>query len=233
MKILAVFAHPDDEAFGPAGTLSRYAFTGHMVRLVTMTRGEAGTLGPAQHLTREELGRLRSGELQCSAAALHLSELFIHDCPDGKLSELPAEEGVNILRREIESWRPDILITFHSGGISGHPDHQAVARWCMQAVREREVPPRLFAFGISGEQVRRAHHRRLIPIPENEITHVIDVTPYLNYKLEAIRCHKSQSAAWERMKKVEGGIELYFRNEHFSQIWPEWFPRVCVSRLEN
>src|SRR4030042_3662876 len=139
MKILAVFAPPDDEAFGPAGTLSRYALTGHAVRLVTMTRGEAGTLGPAQDLTREELGRLRSGELRCSAAALHLSELLIHDCPEGKIHELPAEEGVNILRREIESWRPDILITFHSGGISGHPDHQAVARWCLPAGKEQEV----------------------------------------------------------------------------------------------
>jgi len=233
MRILAVFAHPDDEAFGPSGTLSGYALTGHTVRLVTMTRGEAGTLGPAQHLSREELGRLRSGELRCSAAALHLSELLIHDYPDGKLSELPAEEGVNILRREIEAWHPDILITFHCGGISGHPDHQAISRWCIQAVREEGVPPRLFAFGISEEQARRAHNKGLIPIPDDEITHVIDVTPYLKYKLDAIGCHQSQSAAWEKMKHLEGSIESYFRNEHFSQVWPESFSRMCHGRLED
>src|SRR5512135_3279916 len=106
MKILVVMAHPDDEAFGPAGTLSRYAVTGHTVRLVTLTRGEAGTLGPAKHLTRPELARLRAGELRCSAEALHLSSLEIYTLPDGKLSELPDDEGMVIVRQEIDAFSP-------------------------------------------------------------------------------------------------------------------------------
>src|SRR5512135_1057492 len=124
MKILAVFAHPDDEAFGPSGTLSRYALTGHEVRLVTLTHGEAGSLGPAKHLTPAELGQLRSEELRCSARALHLSTLSIFDLPDGKLAQLPAERGLSIIRREIRATLPDAIITFHAAGISGHPDHQ-------------------------------------------------------------------------------------------------------------
>ena len=128
MRILAVFAHPDDEAFGPAGTLAGYAQTGHAVRLVTMTRGEAGSLGPARHLTPPELGRLRSKELRCSAAALHLSGLNIYHLPDGKLAELPVVQGLAIVRHEIENFLPDAIISFHSAGISGHPDHRTVAR---------------------------------------------------------------------------------------------------------
>src|SRR5512147_3076561 len=98
MKILAVFAHPDDEAFGPSGTLSRYALNGHEVRLSTLTHGEAGSLGPAKHLTPVELGQLRSKELHCSAQALHMSALNIYDLPDGKLTQLPAHRGLSIIR---------------------------------------------------------------------------------------------------------------------------------------
>ncbi len=220
MKLLAVFAHPDDEAFGPAGTLSRYALNGHTVHLATMTHGEAGSLGPARDLTPPELGRLRAGELRCSARALHLSTINIYDLPDGKLAALPADRGVNIIRGEIETYHPDALITFHAAGISGHPDHQTVARWCLQAVQEHENGLRLFAYGISEYQAQRIKHRKLAPIPALELTHVIDVSRYLEYKFAAIRCHQSQAEGWERMKTIEGGIEAFLRNEHFSQVWP-------------
>jgi LmbE family N-acetylglucosaminyl deacetylase len=233
MKILAVLAHPDDEAFGPAGTLARYAQTGHAVRLATMTRGEAGSLGPAKHLTTLELGQLRSKELRCSAAALHLSGLNIYHLPDGKLAELPVEQGLTIVRHEIETFLPDLIISFHSAGISGHPDHRTVARWCLQAVEERAHSPRLLAYGISEEQARRVRHRKVTPIPDDEVTHVIDVSKYLEYKFDAIRCHQSQSEGWERMRTVEGGIESYLRNEHFSQVWPPARQAARSERLED
>jgi LmbE family N-acetylglucosaminyl deacetylase len=41
-KLLAVFAHPDDEAFGPGGTLARYAYQGVEIHLLCATRGEGG-----------------------------------------------------------------------------------------------------------------------------------------------------------------------------------------------
>jgi LmbE family N-acetylglucosaminyl deacetylase len=233
MKILAVFAHPDDEAFGPGGTLARYALSGHTVRLVTLTQGEAGSLGPAKHLTPQELGRLRSQELRCSAEALHLSALNIYDLPDGKLAQLPAEQGLRIIRNEIESFHPDAIITFHAAGISGHPDHQTAARWCMQAVQEGNGTPLLFAYGISEDQARRINHRKLAPMPAHEITHVIDVSKYLVHKFAAIACHRSQAEGWERMKKIEGGLESFLRDEHFSQVWPVPKPRRRADRFED
>jgi N-acetyl-1-D-myo-inositol-2-amino-2-deoxy-alpha-D-glucopyranoside deacetylase len=125
-----------------------------------------------------------------------------------------------VVRLEIESFQPDALITFHSAGISGHPDHQAVARWCLQCVREMRNPPRMFAYGLSSEQARRATHRKLVPIPDAEITHVIDVSGHLSRKFDAIRCHRTQAEAWERMMTVQGGIESYLGKEHFSLVWP-------------
>jgi LmbE family N-acetylglucosaminyl deacetylase len=44
-RLLAVFAHPDDEAYRPGGTLALLAGRGVRVHLLTATRGEAGSCG--------------------------------------------------------------------------------------------------------------------------------------------------------------------------------------------
>ena len=44
MRLLAIFAHPDDEVFSCGGTLSRYADEGYQVSLICATRGEEGEI---------------------------------------------------------------------------------------------------------------------------------------------------------------------------------------------
>ena len=42
MRILCVYAHPDDEAFGPSAILAKYARRGARIHAVYFTRGEHG-----------------------------------------------------------------------------------------------------------------------------------------------------------------------------------------------
>jgi LmbE family N-acetylglucosaminyl deacetylase len=233
MKLLAVFAHPDDETFGPGGTLARYALEGHESRLLTFTRGEAGSLGPARNLTRRELGRVRTLELECAARALHFASQRICDLPDKKLAGLPDETGVSVIRQEIDTFGPDLIVTFHIAGISGHPDHCTVARWCLEAVRDHGGP-RLLGFGLSEEQARRVGFRELLPIPEAELTHALDVSDYLQHKLKAIQCHKSQSELWQKLRSLDGGYTEYAKQEHFAQAFPSRQPGASPAlRLED
>ncbi len=128
---------------------------------------------------------------------------------------------------------PDLVVTFHRDGISGHPDHQAVASWCLQAV-QGNCRARLLGYGITQAQARRVGFRKLRPIPDAEVTHVVDVASYLEYKLRAIECHKSQSELWDKLRLVEGGYSQYARLEHFSQAWPAAKPGLMpVERLED
>ena len=48
-RLLAVFAHPDAESFGPGGTLAKYAAEGVQVTVVMATRGEGSSLGADLH----------------------------------------------------------------------------------------------------------------------------------------------------------------------------------------
>ena len=62
--LMAVFAHPDDEAFGTGGTLARYAAEGCDVHLVTATRGEAGQIAEPGVATPANLPQVREQELR-------------------------------------------------------------------------------------------------------------------------------------------------------------------------
>lgn len=221
MNILAVFAHPDDETYGPAATLALYALSGHRVSLATMTRGEAGSLGVCKDMHPKDIAKMRSAELKCAAKALHIQHLKIYDLPDKGLADYPLEKGVEIVRQEIKTHQPDILITFHDKGISGHPDHIAVSKWCYQAVQSLPQPPRLIYFGITRSYAKKIkENRKIFPMDDREITHVLDASEYFSYRLKAIQCHASQLELWERFQKWDADNQYSSRQEHFSQVLP-------------
>lgn len=59
-RILAIFAHPDDETFLAGGTLAKYAANGWGVSVLCATRGEAGRRGEyeKENLSTGELRRI-------------------------------------------------------------------------------------------------------------------------------------------------------------------------------
>jgi N-acetylglucosamine malate deacetylase 2 len=220
MRLLAIFAHPDDESYGPAGTLAKYAAEGHTVGLVTLTRGEAGSLGISKELGPVVLAERRVEELKCAAKILNISYLQIHQLPDKKLAELPDETGTEIIENEIRKFAPDAVITFHKDGISGHPDHKTVSRWVLNTIDRMNPTPFLFWFGITIKQAGHTSTRELFPMESDKITHKIDVQNVLEKKIEAIHCHQTQDELWQSMQKIRNGYKSSARWEHFMQIRP-------------
>ncbi|MDF1500630.1 MAG: PIG-L family deacetylase [Anaerolineales bacterium] len=138
-KLLAVFAHPDDESFGPGGTLALYAKQGVAVHLICATRGEVGeTPADLGERTDENIARLREDELRCAARALKLEEVHFLDYRDSgmpgadtnrhprALASAPVEQvadKIAVLMRRIQ---PQVVITFDPIGGYRHPDHVAI-----------------------------------------------------------------------------------------------------------
>ena len=200
MKLLAIFAHPDDESYGPAGTLAWATRNGHEVSLLTLTHGESGSLGISKFLSANELAKHREQELRCAANKLGIRKVMIQNLPDKHLKDLEEQIGINIITREIKKFQPDILVTFHENGISGHPDHQTVAQWTLKTIKSFQNSPRLFYFGISPQQAVMVTFRKLFPIEDKEITHSINVEDFISDKIEAIRCHRTQISLWQQFQ---------------------------------
>ena len=60
--LMTIFAHPDDESFGMAGSLARAVMTGRPVTIVCATRGEEGKIADPSLATQENLGQVREQE---------------------------------------------------------------------------------------------------------------------------------------------------------------------------
>jgi LmbE family N-acetylglucosaminyl deacetylase len=170
--LLAAFAHPDDESFGPAGTLALYASRGYAVHLICATRGEAGTpdprIGPVG-----DLGALREEELRCAARILGLQGLHLLGYRDSGMPgspdavhpqafiRAPLEEVVGRLVALIRELRPDVVVTFDPYGGYGHPDHIHMHRAMVEAFHRAGDPtafPEHFARGLLPHRPARLYY---------------------------------------------------------------------------
>ena len=137
-RMLVCFAHPDDESFGPGGTLAHYARADVDVHLICATRGEVGTID-REYL--DEYGSpeaLRSAELECAARTLGLTAVYylgyrdsgMPGSPDNKhpraLAAAPVEELAARVAQLIRAVQPQVVLTFDPIGGYRHPDHIAM-----------------------------------------------------------------------------------------------------------
>lgn len=133
--LLAVFAHPDDESFGPGGTLARYAAEGVDVWLVCGTDGDAGTVDAEMMANYSSTAQLRAAELCCAAQSLGLKgvdwlgyrDSGMAGSPDNQhpqsLCQAPLDEVVGKIVASIRRRRPQVVICDNEFGGYGHPDH--------------------------------------------------------------------------------------------------------------
>ncbi|MBN1178430.1 MAG: PIG-L family deacetylase [Anaerolineae bacterium] len=136
--LLVVFAHPDDESFGPGGTLARYAAAGVAVHLVCATRGEAGSSDLDSLGECDDLACRREYELHCAAEVLGLAGVHILGYRDSGMSGAPDNQHPRALIQadtefvagQIAAWicelRPQVVLTFDPHGGYNHPDHIAI-----------------------------------------------------------------------------------------------------------
>jgi len=139
---MTIFAHPDDETFGMAGTIRRATSAGHPVAVVSATRGEAGEIADPSLATKAMLGAVREGELRHAMAAVGVEDVRFLDYIDGRLPEAKPDEAVAKIVRHLREFRPDVVVTFAANGGYGHVDHMAIHRLTLTALKAAADPER-------------------------------------------------------------------------------------------
>jgi N-acetylglucosamine malate deacetylase 2 len=207
-EVLLIVPHPDDEAFGSGALLARAAATGRGAATLTLTRGRAGR--SLDLCTRAELPALREHELRTSLATLGVQDVTILDHPDyvpdadrglepdPGLAGVPRSRLVADVVATIERTEPRVIVTFPPNGSNGHPDHVTAHEVVLAALTAaRHRPERLYYFasdqpfagpqrdGFLAADEMRARH--LAP------THLVPAGRFLETKLRAIACHRTQA----------------------------------------
>lgn len=149
-RLMGIFAHPDDESFGMAGTLNRSTRTGHPTAIVCATRGEEGQIADPKLATPENLGEVREHELRAACAAVGVSDVTFLDYIDGHLAEADEREAIGRIVRQIRRFRPDVVVTFEQNGGYGHVDHMAIHRLTLAAITA-SADPRQYPDVLGGD----------------------------------------------------------------------------------
>ncbi|BCY09613.1 PIG-L deacetylase family protein [Actinoplanes sp. L3-i22] len=221
--VVAFHAHPDDETLLTGGTLARIAAEGHRVVLVVATLGQAGLAdqphGDALADRRRAELVAAASVLGCARVATlgHLDSGLHGDyrpAPDSgpggaqRFADVPVEVAAAGLAEILRQERADVLTGYDRHGGYGHPDHVQVHHVAALAARLAGTPLLLEAT-IDRRSLRpvlallRVAGRLLPGLPlgaagsvftaHAELTHVVDVRPYLGQKRAAMRAHASQA----------------------------------------
>jgi LmbE family N-acetylglucosaminyl deacetylase len=225
--LVAFHAHPDDEALFTGGTLARLSDEGHRVVVVTATAGERG-LAVATGPDLPDLGPVRLAELEAAVRELGVARLVTLGYgdsgsdpaippPPGSLCAVAPEDAVARLAEVLSEERADALTVYDPYGGYGHRDHVRVHEVGVAAARRAGTPLVLEATvareslqrgvrllnrlgirpgGVRSEDLAEAFR------PRAEITHEVDVRPWVAAKRRALAAHASQAGGGSDVRTV-------------------------------
>lgn len=219
--ILIILPHPDDEAFGLSGSISKYRQMDIPVTYACLTLGQMGrNLGNPPFANRETLPEIRKAELIKACEAMKLDDLRMMGFRDKMLEFEDDEKMVTLVEDLIEDTNPSLVISFYPG-FSVHPDHEASARAVVRAVRRiaEAERPKLYAIAFANNTEKE--------LGEPDIIH--DVEEMREQKLATLNAHASQT--FRMMQELLPRLEAndpealeYLRYERFfSYKWDQDF----------
>jgi LmbE family N-acetylglucosaminyl deacetylase len=199
--LLAVFAHPDDEAT-VSPVLAKYAAEGATVYLAVATDGRLGVTLHAGIAAGDSLARVRSEELICAAEKLGVQPPITFGLQD----QLKMGEGFAAFQEQLRSLRdnvtrlfttlkPDVILTWNASGWTGHPDHRLVGSVVTEVFASRawEKPAQLYYAAVPTGSLPSGAPMQLATVDPRYLTVRIAVSEADYEKaIASWLCHKSQ-----------------------------------------
>jgi LmbE family N-acetylglucosaminyl deacetylase len=235
--LMAVHAHPDDEASSTGGVLAKYADEGVQTVVVTCTNGEFGDtpggVKPGEDGHDEQaVAQIRLAELRESCKHLGVTDLELlgyHDSgmpdwdyknrPDA-FCNVPEAEVAGRIGALIEHYRPQVVISYDPEGAYQHPDHVHAARCAAAAAAATGIPAKFYQTAM-----RRSDWRKLWDTLREqgvEVPDVREIPPEMLRQME------------ERERRITTNIDIMSVLDrkraallsHASQIRDSWFSKI-------
>jgi LmbE family N-acetylglucosaminyl deacetylase len=237
LTLMAVHAHPDDEASSTGGVLALYSDQGIRTVVVTCTNGEFGDapggVKPGQDGHDEQaVAQLRLAELRQSCKILGVTDLETlgyHDSgmPDWDFKERP-EAFCNIPLADvaarigglIERYQPQVVVTYDDNGMYQHPDHVHASRAAQAAVAATGIPAKLYLTALRGsdfQKIWEAMREQGVEVPDRR-----EITPEMRQKMaeDELRITTTVDIHPVLGRKRDALFA------HASQIEESWFSRL-------
>ena len=190
LTLMAVHAHPDDEASSTGGVLAAYGDAGVRTVVVTCTNGEFGDapggVKPGQDGHDEQaVAEQRLAELREACKILGVTDLEPlgyqdSGMPDwdykdrpGAFCNVPEAEVAARIGALMERYRPQVVVTYDDKGPYQHPDHVHAAQAATEAVAATGIPAKLYFTAMRGsdwEKILEALRELGEDVPDPSVT---------------------------------------------------------------
>ncbi len=202
LRLLIIGAHPDDADYHAGGTAALYRSAGHVVKMVSLTNGDAGH----QTLRGLELAERRRKEAVAAGAVIG-ADYQVLDNHDGEL--VPTIENRRQAIRLIRSFRPDLVLTHRPNDY--HPDHRYTSQLVQDAAYMVTVP------AIAPGVPHLSRNPVIAYLPDEfqkpypfQPAVVVDVDRVFDRIIDMLHCHVSQFYEWlpynvGRLEQVPAG----------------------------
>jgi LmbE family N-acetylglucosaminyl deacetylase len=244
LTLMAVHAHPDDEASSTGGVLARYAAEGVRTVVVTCTNGEFGDSpggikpGSDGHDT-QEVAQIRLAELREAGKHLDITDhelLGYHDSgmpeweyknsPDA-FCNVPLPEVSGRIAALIERYRPQVVIGYDVDSRYQHPDHVHAARAAADAVAATAIPAKYYLTAMrfsEWQQLWEALRDAGVEVPDWG-----EVTPEERRQMEeAERRITTTVDIRPVLERKRAALQA-----HASQISESWFSKIPAGVAER
>jgi LmbE family N-acetylglucosaminyl deacetylase len=253
LTMMAVHAHPDDEASSTGGVLATYSAQGIRTVVVTCTNGEFGDapggIKPGQDGHDEQaVAQQRLAELSKSCEILGVTNLELlgyHDSgmPDWDYKDrpdafcnVPLDTVAARIVALIEQYRPQVLISYDDKGPYQHPDHVHASQAAQLAFRQSAAlaqggPAKLYLSAMRSSRWREIW-QALRDAGE-------DVPEWENPDSEEARTAARMAAESEARITTTVDIRPVLARKrdalfaHGSQIEDSWFSKLPVAVTEQ
>jgi len=197
-RVLVVSPHCDDETIGMGGTIARHAAEGDEVFVYVVTGHGTGRPYP---MFQEKNVKCVRAEAAQACEKLGVKELIFTDIPAAGVSIQEPWHMNKIIGDTIASVRPEILYVPFLNDL--HKDHREIFHslsitWRSSSKMGREIKA-IYCYEVQSE----THWN--FPYVESGFlpNHWVDITDYLDQKIEALQFYKSQVRKQPDARSIE------------------------------
>ncbi len=191
MNVLVIACHPDDEVLGVGGTIYSLADNGARIFYLILTKG-----------MEEVHGKQKVIDLRKEAEGVHKilpsNGTTFYDFPSLNLDTVPRREINWSIEKTVAQVKPEIVFTHYWDDINS--DHRIVSQSTMTALRPYSAPmvKKIYCYEVMSatEWSIASPTKAFVPVC------YIDITHYLDKKLEALAMYKSQSKAYPHPRSL-------------------------------
>jgi LmbE family N-acetylglucosaminyl deacetylase len=197
MRVLVVAPHADDESLGAGGVMARYAAEGHDVFVAVMTgHGESA---PHPIFPREVWTVVRA-EARRAFSILGVKDVFFYELPAVQVAEQPLWQVTQAALDAVQKARPDVLYVPFLYDL--HRDHREIFQAFSVAWRPVSEAGRAIREIYAYETQSETHWSTSLE-PGFTPNTWVDISAYLEKKIEALRCYQSQMRPAPEARSLE------------------------------